>query len=610
MHINKERKALLLGYCRLLMTGVAALVISGLFMFSVHAADELVTEQPVVVVTGSGVNSGDKAYVLSDLRKIDISEYVYSTINTFPSHSVYVGRGTELKKILLNAGFDAWDTMTIKVAGPDGVGATFDPARETPNVNPFPDEEKMHVMGLGRDRYFYPNFHLDNPNEENKKKVEAILAWSVAGKRGNARTPAEGKKDYKIPSIDTEDSSIFSLCRLLIGQVTPNDVSNPAWTEGTKFVITVGEKTTQTIINVVDKSTDKTTSYTRGDLLARERAQRVYNNETVRGIPIKVLLSAFGNQTLITCKNNAGQVFEKSYTKKEMVTNNYMLAYEISDKQDSYDVMTDEQDVPVLMLYGDDLQEPCQVTDLTLDCSITDEYQSACNELDTYLNNDRISYQDYKPAQQQEIQKIIANAKAEMADAQSIDAIRTIKLAAMRKLDVIPRAEVLDATDIKRAKISLSKTSFIYTGKEVKPTAMVVLGGMTLKNGTQFKITYSANKAIGTAKAVITGAGEYWGSVTKTFTINPGKARWKKIKAGKKKLIAYYKSVGGGVAYQVQVRLGSGKWKTYGAGKKTIKTVKKLKSRKRYSVRVRAYRKVGGKTYYGSWSAIKKVRVK
>ena len=43
---------------------------------------------------------------------------------------------------------------------------------------------------------------------------------------------------------------------------------------------------------------------------------------------------------------------------------------------------------------------------------------------------------------------------------------------------------------------------------------------------------------------------------------------------------------------------------------KTTVTVKKLKSGKKYSFRVRAYKKVGGKTYYGAWSKTKSVKVK
>lgn len=47
------------------------------------------------------------------------------------------------------------------------------------------------------------------------------------------------------------------------------------------------------------------------------------------------------------------------------------------------------------------------------------------------------------------------------------------------------------------------------------------------------------------------------------------------------------------------------------AKKKTLsKTATKLKAKKTYYVRVRAYYKVGGKTFYGNWSTVRKVRVR
>lgn len=38
--------------------------------------------------------------------------------------------------------------------------------------------------------------------------------------------------------------------------------------------------------------------------------------------------------------------------------------------------------------------------------------------------------------------------------------------------------------------------------------------------------------------------------------------------------------------------------------------IKKLKSKKKYQFRVRAYKKGGGKTYYGGWSNAKIMKVK
>ena len=84
-----------------------------------------------------------------------------------------------------------------------------------------------------------------------------------------------------------------------------------------------------------------------------------------------------------------------------------------------------------------------------------------------------------------------------------------------------------------------------------------------------------------------------------------------KVKAGKKKLkLKWSLSDSSGVTYQVAYRKkGSKKWKKVSVKSKS-KTIKKLKSKKTYQVRVRAVKKIGGKKYYSSWSAVKKAKIK
>lgn len=88
------------------------------------------------------------------------------------------------------------------------------------------------------------------------------------------------------------------------------------------------------------------------------------------------------------------------------------------------------------------------------------------------------------------------------------------------------------------------------------------------------------------------------------------------MKSTKKKTIqVQWKKLSGITGYQVQVALNKkfkkGK-KTYTVkkAKTTKKTIKKLKRKKKYYVRVRAYKTVKGKKYYGKWSKAKTVKVK
>ena len=74
----------------------------------------------------------------------------------------------------------------------------------------------------------------------------------------------------------------------------------------------------------------------------------------------------------------------------------------------------------------------------------------------------------------------------------------------------------LSASDIK---IQLSKTSYTYTGAAFKPDVTVKDGSEVLELTNDYTISYKDNIAAGTAKAVITGVGNYSGVVEKEFTI-------------------------------------------------------------------------------------------
>ncbi len=76
---------------------------------------------------------------------------------------------------------------------------------------------------------------------------------------------------------------------------------------------------------------------------------------------------------------------------------------------------------------------------------------------------------------------------------------------------------------VKIASVTLAKTSMPYTGKAVKPKVTVkarVAGkAVTLKAGTDYTVKYVNNVKAGTAKVIVTGKGNFTGTVTKTFKI-------------------------------------------------------------------------------------------
>ena len=99
---------------------------------------------------------------------------------------------------------------------------------------------------------------------------------------------------------------------------------------------------------------------------------------------------------------------------------------------------------------------------------------------------------------------------------------------------------------------------------------------------------------------------------TKPEVKKPAKVVFRKAAAGKKKVTLTWKKVKGATGYQVY-RATSKKGK-YTCVKKNLKAVKytdkKLKKGKTYYYKVRAYKKVNGKTIVGTYSAVRKVKVK
>lgn len=175
------------------------------------------------------------------------------------------------------------------------------------------------------------------------------------------------------------------------------------------------------------------------------------------------------------------------------------------------------------------------------------------------------------------------------------------------------------ATSIAKAKVATAKSSYTYSGKALKPKVTVRLGGKTLKAGTDYTVSYKANKNVGRATITVTGKGAYSGKVTKAFKIVPKKTGVAKLVKGKKSFTVKWKkqkaqATGYQVRFSTKKSMKSAKVKTVKSAKKTSLKVSKLKGSKKYYVQIRTYKKVkvGGKTttYYSGWSKAKAVKTR
>lgn len=130
-----------------------------------------------------------------------------------------------------------------------------------------------------------------------------------------------------------------------------------------------------------------------------------------------------------------------------------------------------------------------------------------------------------------------------------------------------------------------------------KGQILVVVGSESGKNGYYGQGEYLGKNSSTSDAAALKG--------TKLTSVKPAKkkvtVKWKKQTKG---------TTGYQIQYSVKKNFKGAKFKTVNSNKKTSLTLKNLKSKKTYYVRVRTYKKTSGETKYSSWSTAKKVTVK
>ena len=99
---------------------------------------------------------------------------------------------------------------------------------------------------------------------------------------------------------------------------------------------------------------------------------------------------------------------------------------------------------------------------------------------------------------------------------------------------------------------------------------------------------------------------------TVTTVAKPAKVKKVKLTAKKKKLNVSWKKVSGATGYEIQYATNNKftKNKKSVTVKKNKVTLKRLKSKKKYFVKVRAYKLASGNKYFGNWSKVVKKKVR
>ena len=173
-------------------------------------------------------------------------------------------------------------------------------------------------------------------------------------------------------------------------------------------------------------------------------------------------------------------------------------------------------------------------------------------------------------------------------------------------------------TYTKKLRLKLSKTSYVYNGKNAKPK-VTVYNGRKKVSSKYYKVTYKNNKKVGYATVIVKGKGKFAKYAGKAaFTIKLKTLKKPSVKKGAKgTLNVSWKRDGQATKYVVQY---SQSKKFKGKSTKTVtitnnkigKTVLKgLTGKKNYYVRVRSCKAVNGREIWSSWSSrSSKVKVK
>ena len=286
-------------------------------------------------------------------------------------------------------------------------------------------------------------------------------------------------------------------------------------------------------------------------------------------------------------------------------TMTYDQQKQVPELEKAYNALNQEQKDALGQEYADKIDEMDKVCEASQNAEIVSQANRVSKAVAEKLPTN-VAFTTAVKSQIDAVRALYDSVVAETPDA---------KVLLTSELEAIEKAEAAYKTAKRAAyssaKISLSTTKYTYNGKAKRPN---VKGLSAFVNGTDYTIAYKSNVKSGKATVTVTGKGDCAGlsAKTATFRIVPNKAAISKLTKGKRNMKVRIKSqkkaaVSG---YQIAYKYGkSGKYKKVTTTKLT-KKIRKLKTKKYYYVKVRAYKKIDGKKYYGTYSKIKKIKVR
>ncbi len=212
---------------------------------------------------------------------------------------------------------------------------------------------------------------------------------------------------------------------------------------------------------------------------------------------------------------------------------------------------------------------------------------------------------------------LVENTDYQLAYSDNINAgIGKVIVTGIGKYDgSIDKTFVIEAKTVKPT-VTLPETEFVYNGKVQKPVLTVKYGDKTIAT-TDYTVKFDEDgKNVGKYTVTVTLKGNYAGTATTEYTINPKTTKIKKlIKAKKAITVKWAKKKSQTTGYQIILCTK----KNFKKGTKIVtikknniglKTIKGLKANKKYFVKIRTFKKVGNTKHYSAWSKVKSVKTK
>lgn len=165
--------------------------------------------------------------------------------------------------------------------------------------------------------------------------------------------------------------------------------------------------------------------------------------------------------------------------------------------------------------------------------------------------------------------------------------------------------KIVPVKESKDLKFSLKQSTVSYTGKANTPGIVITYKNKTLTKNKDYKISYSSNVNIGTAKMTVKGTGNFSFNKTFKFKIVPAEVKGLKFSPTANSITLSWNKASNVTGYQIM---------EYDYNKKAYKTVKFVSAATTsytikglypsclYKYNIRAYREIGNSTYYGVYT--------